>query len=200
MNFNKTASRMFARSSILTALLSLAVAFSANAQSVSVDITLNPAGNFKAETKAVTGYAVKAGDGYAAENIQVDISNLETGVSLRDKHTKKHLGFPKHKIIKLVKASGKGGTGEAEIQVMDKTQKVNGTYKMSGSLLEAQFKMTLSSLGIKDISYMGIGVEDTVVVNVTVPVKAGAMPAKASATAAPAKARVPANAKKPKKK
>lgn len=182
----------------MAALVSiLSMAFSAQAQSVSVDVTLNPAGSFKAETKAVKGHAYKVGDGYAAENIIVDVSNIETGVSLRDKHTRKYLGVPKYKTVKLIKAAGKGGKGEGEIQVMDKVQKVSGTYTVNGNMLSATFPMTLSTLGITNVSYMGIGVEDKVVVNVTVPIKDG--PSK-QAAASSAKARVPANTKSKKKK
>lgn len=177
--------------------------FAGFAQSVSVDVELNPAGNFKAETKQVTGAAYRTPDGgYAAENIVVDIRNLETGVSLRDKHTRKRLGAPKYSHVKLLKATGKNGKGEATIQVMDKTQKVAGTYKVNGNMLEAQFPMSLSELGIKDVSYMGIGVEDKVTVHVTVPIKdapakvAAAAPAKAAPqAAAKANARKPASAK-----
>jgi hypothetical protein len=153
--------------------------FNVYAQSVSIDVTLNPAGNFKIETKQVTGTAYKTGDGFAAENILVDIRNLQTGVSLRDKHTRKHLGVPKYNSVKLIKATGKDGTGEALIEVMDKQQKVNGTYKVNGAMLEAEFPMVLSGVGIKDVAYMGIGVEDTVTVHVSVPIKETAAPAKA---------------------
>lgn len=194
--------------SFLATLVTVAVPCIVHAQFVSVDVVLNPAGSFKAETHDVKGTAYKTPDGgYKADNITVDIRNLETGVGLRNTHTRKHLGVPKYPQVKLVNAKGKDGKGEATIQVMDKTQKVHGTYKVNGSTLEAEFKMTLSQLGIKDVAYMGIGVEDTVTVHVQVPVKEGAPPAKKSA-AAPAKsastkkapARHAASVKKTKKK
>jgi hypothetical protein len=188
-------------------ILTFVAATAAHAQSVTVDVSLTPAGNFKAETNQVTGTAYKSGDGYTAENIVVDIRNLKTGVDLRDKHTRKHLGVPQYSSVKLIKASGKGGKGEATIQVMDKTEKVNGTYKVNGNKLDAVFKMTLSGVGIKDVAYMGIGVEDSVTVHVTVPIKEGAPVKVAPAASAKGKTsaqsqsaaqpRVPASASHP---
>lgn len=140
------------------------------AQSVAVDVTLVPAGSFKAETKKITGKAFKSPQGVMAENITVDLKSLTTGVSLRDKHLKDHLMVSKYPQAKLIKAIGRSGKGKATIEVKGKKQTVNGTYKINGSMLDAEFKMILSELDIKDIKYMGVGVSDEVVLHISIPI------------------------------
>lgn len=145
-------------------------------QSVVVDVTLNPMGDFKAKSSAVKGFATKAGDEFKAENIIVDLKTLKTGVELRDEHTQKHLGVKEHPEAILLKARGKGGKGVAKIKIKGIEKEVRGTYKLlnGGKQLEATFPVTLSDFDIKDINYMGVGVEDEVQVTVVVPVQEGA--------------------------
>lgn len=147
--------------------------FSANAQNVGavVSITLSPAGSFKAESTKVTGTAQKTADGVKAENIEVHLKNLSTGVSLRDKHAKEYLMVDKYPTAKLIKAEGKGGKGKATVEIKGVQKEVTGTYKIVGSLLQAQFKLLLSDVKIKVDRYMGVGPKDEVTINVTVPIK-----------------------------
>ncbi|MCC6138864.1 MAG: YceI family protein [Bdellovibrionaceae bacterium] len=147
--------------------------FSANAQNVGavVDVKLSPAGSFKGETSKVTGSAQKTADGVTAENIEVDLTSLKTGVDLRDKHTKERLMVDKHPKAKLIKAEGKGGKGKATIEIKGIQKEVTGTYKIAGNMLQAQFKMLLSDLDIKNVRYMGVGAKDEVIISVTVPIK-----------------------------
>lgn len=142
------------------------------AQGVSVAVTLNPAGSFKAETTSVKGFATKTADGVMAENIEVDLRTLTTGISLRDKHTKKHLMADKYPMAKLIKATGKGGKGTATIEIKGIKDEVSGTYEIKGDSLVAKFPIHLKDLKIEDINYMGVGVEDDVQLTVTVPIKA----------------------------
>lgn len=141
------------------------------AQSVSINVSLSPAGSFVAETKSVKGFAVKTADGVKAENISVDIRTLQTGITLRDKHLKERLGVSKYPVVRLVKAVGKNGKGEALIDIKGMKQKVKGEYTIEGKTLKSNFKMRLSDLNIKDANYMGVGAEDEVTVNVQVPLK-----------------------------
>ncbi|MCB9073783.1 MAG: YceI family protein [Bdellovibrionaceae bacterium] len=144
--------------------------------SVEIDVKLSPAGSFKAQTKKVQGRAYRNGDDVVAENIIVDLKNLSTGVGLRDKHLKEHLMVEKYPEAKLVKATGKGGKGVASLIVKGKNQKVEGTYKVKGDTLVAEFPMTLSATDINDVRYMGVGVKDEVIVHVNVPISDGPMP------------------------
>ncbi len=140
--------------------------------SLEIDVVLSPAGSYQAKTAEVSGTAHRTADGVVAEDITADLSTLKTGIGLRDKHTKEHLLVSKHPKAKLIKATGKDGKGEATILVMGKKQKVQGTYKIEGETLKAEFPMTLSELNIKDVRYMGIGVKDTVTIHVSVPLEA----------------------------
>lgn len=153
------------------------------AQEAEVAVVLKPAGNFKAKTAEVKGAAFKNGDTYQAENIVVELSNLQTGIELRDKHTKKHLEVEKYPQAVLLKATGKGGKGEGVIKIRDIEQKISGTYEAEGNFLIAHFPLKLSDFKITGIKYMGVGVDDTVQLTVKVPVQASA----ATPTTVPAK-------------
>ncbi len=138
---------------------------------VEIDVSLSPAGSYKATTTEVKGVAYRTADGVAAENIEVDFRNLKTGINLRDKHTRDRLAVDKYPQAKLVKAIGKSGKGEAQISVRGKKIKVKGTYKIENENLTAEFPIEISTLDIKDVRYMGVGVKDTVTIHVTVPLE-----------------------------
>lgn len=139
---------------------------------VKVDVGLSPAGNFQAETGRVTGFAYKTKNGVRAENVKIDLRSLKTGLPLRDKHTKEHLVTNKYPQAKLIKAIGKGGKGEALIEIKGKKKKVKGTYSIEGKTLKARFPVKLADFGIKNIRYMGMGVKDEVTINVDLPLQA----------------------------
>lgn len=152
-------------------IVTMGVSAAAMAQSVVVDVVLNPMGDFKAKSSAVKGEAVVKGDEVSAENIVVDLKTLKTGVELRDKHTQKHLETEKFPEAILVSAKGKGGKGTGKIKIRGVEKDVSGVYKVDGKVLKAKFKLKLSDFGIEDINYMGVGVEDEVTLSVIVPVK-----------------------------
>lgn len=155
--------------------VTLVVAFGFSAtvygQSVSVGVVLNPMGDFKAKTTDIKGMAVVNGDEVSAENIVVNLKNLKTGVELRDKHTLKHLQVDKYPEAVLAVAKGKGGKGQGRIKIRGIEKNISGTYKISGKKLLAEFKLNLSDFKIEDISYMGVGVEDEVTLQVVIPIK-----------------------------
>ncbi|MBO9665906.1 MAG: YceI family protein [Bdellovibrio sp.] len=159
--------KMFVASMLVTLGVS-----SAYAQSAMVDVVLNPMGDFKAKTTQVKGEATVKGDEVSAQNIVVNLKSLTTGVELRDKHTQKHLETTKFPEAVLVSATGKGGKGTGKIKIRGVEKEIAGTYKVQGKILSADFKLNLSDFGMTDINYMGVGVEDTVTLHVTVPVKA----------------------------
>ena len=155
------------------------------AQEAEVAVALKPAGNFKAKTTEVKGAAVKNGDTYQAENVIVELGNLQTGIELRDKHTKKHLEVEKYPQAILLKATGKGGKGEGVVKIRDIEQKISGTFETEGNFLIAHFPLKLSDFKITGIKYMGVGVDDTVQLTVKVPVKAAEMAKPVAAEAKP---------------
>lgn len=139
---------------------------------VVVDVTLNPAGDFKAKTSEVTGAVTKSGSEYTAENVRVKLGKLSTGIELRDKHTLKYLAAKEHPEVILVSAKGKDGKGTGTISIKGIQKEFSGTFKVidGGQFVLAEFKLNLSDFKITDISYMGVGVEDEVTVHVTIPV------------------------------
>jgi polyisoprenoid-binding protein YceI len=141
------------------------------AQSVTIDITLNPMGDFRAKTSDVKGFALLKGDQVTAENITVNLKSLKTGLELRDKHTQKYLDTVTYPEAILVSASGKAGKGSGKLKIRGIEKDVEGTFKIEGKMLKADFKVNIADYGIKDINYMGVGVEDIVVIHVVVPVK-----------------------------
>lgn len=166
----------------IAAVLAFVIGNAAFATGVEIDVTLSPAGSYKATTKKVTGSAYKTADGgVAAENVAIDLRTLTTGIGLRDKHTKEHLLVSKFPEAKLVKATGKDGKGTATLEIKGKKITVSGTYKIEGNALKAQFPVTISEVDIKDVRYMGVGVKDVVTVNLDLPL--GEAPKRSTASA-----------------
>lgn len=162
------------KSSILTLSLLLSISFistASHAQMAIVDVSLRPAGSFKVKTSEVKGFAEKKADHFEAHNIVVNLKGIQTGVSLRDEHTKKHLEVEKFPEAVLVSATGKDGKGEGVIRIRGIDHKIQGSYKLEGNNLTAQFPLKLSDYKIEGIKYMGVGVSDEVTLLVTLPVK-----------------------------
>lgn len=155
----------------ISLILSLGLSQAVQAQQVVVDVTLNPMGDFKAKTSEVKGFATVKGDEVMAENIVVNLLSLKTGLDLRDKHTQKHLDTKQFPEAVLVSATGKAGKGKGKIKIRGVEKSVDGTYKVEGKMLNAEFKLNIADFGMKDINYMGVGVEDFVTLHVSIPVK-----------------------------
>ena len=179
-------------------LLSLANFAFAQDNTVKAYFVLNPMGDFVGTMKVISG-SVSLKDGkFKGKNIVVDLKSLSTGMDLRDDHAKnKYLDVKKYPTAILLEAVGANGVGKARIKVRDMESLVNGTYKVSssGKNLKAEFKIKLSSFGIADVNFKGIGVEDEVRVEVVVPVVRetdSATPKKAAAKAKPAAVATPA--------
>lgn len=152
-------------------VLVLLISTSLFASEAVVDIRLSPAGNFSAKTPAVTGFAKKVGTKVVAENIVVDLKTLKTGIKLRDEHTLKYLDVQNHPTAILIKAEGENGKGTGVIKIRNIEKPIQGTFKMSGANLMAEFPILLSDFKIEGIRYMGVGVKDQVTIKVNVPVK-----------------------------
>lgn len=153
--------------SFLVSLLSVAAMAEAGATAA---VELFPAGSFKAKTSEVTGEAVLIGDKVTAQSIVVKLKNLKTGISLRDKHaTEKYLEVTKFPDAVLTNATGSGGKGKGKLKIRGIEKEVSGTYKVNGNELTAEFPINLSDYGITGVKYMGVGVNNSVNLAVTVP-------------------------------
>ncbi len=161
--------------SMLAGVLVLSFSSLVFAQSATVDVVLNPMGDFKAKTSDVKGTATVNGTEVSASNIIVNLKSLKTGVDLRDKHTQKHLQTEQYPEAVLISATGKDGHGTGKIKIKGVEKDISGTYKVEGKMLHAKFKLNLPDFDIKDINYMGVGVEDEVTIDVSVPVAEAAV-------------------------
>lgn len=136
------------------------------------DVSLTPAGDFKAKVVEVKGFATVNGNTVIAENVVVNLKNLKTGLALRDKHAReKYLEVDKYPEIILLKAIGKAGKGRGRVKYRGVEKDIAGTYAVKGNVLQAQFPLNLSDFNIKGVKYMGVGVENEVKINVEIPVK-----------------------------
>lgn len=138
---------------------------------VTVDVALNPMGNFEAKTSSVSGTATMKGDEVSAQNIVVNLKSLKTGVDLRDKHTQKHLDTGKFPEAILISANGKGGKGTGKIKIRGIEKEISGSYKVDKNMLKADFDLQLNDFKIENINYMGVGVEDKVTLHIAIPIK-----------------------------
>jgi len=141
------------------------------AQIASVQVSLRPAGSFIGKSSSVQGFAQQKGDHVEAHNIIVNLQNLETGITLRNEHTKKHLDTEHFPTAVLVSAQGKNGKGTGIIKIKGIEKPITGSYEIHGKTLIATFKLNLSDFKIDHIKYMGVGVADEVQISVEVPVR-----------------------------
>jgi polyisoprenoid-binding protein YceI len=136
------------------------------------DVSLTPAGSFTAKCDTVKGEAVLKGNTVTADKIVVDLRNLKTGISLRDKHSRdKYLEVDKYPEAILTDGKGKDGKGTGKLKIRGIEKAVSGSYTIKGDTLFAEFPIKLSDYDIKKIKYMGVGVDDEVTIKINVPVK-----------------------------
>ncbi|MBY0518756.1 MAG: hypothetical protein K2P81_17730 [Bacteriovoracaceae bacterium] len=154
-------------------LLALGFIFSASvfaAGTVKVQVTLSPAGSFTAHSEKVRGFAEKSGSKYVAKELTVEVGTLKTDLDLRDEHFQKRLGGPKSKIL-IQNAVGENGKGVATMVANGKSNPISFVYKAEGSQIVARFNAKPSDFGITDVKYMGIGVEDKITIDATIPAR-----------------------------
>ena len=147
----------------------------ASTKNLSIKVALSPAGSFTITSNKIKGRVyIDSNGNLIAKNIKIPVKTLKTGIELRDNHLKKKLGHEKDKkaVLLLVEAEGANGKGKAKFRVLKKEQTTDFTYKkLSKNIGEANFTLKLNNFGISGISYMGVGVKDTVNVSVKLPFK-----------------------------
>ena len=136
-----------------------------------IEVTLFPAGDFKGTTTKIEGFAVQRNNEIVADGVRVDLRELKTGIQLRDTHTQRQLNTQIFPYAKLLHAHGTAGRGEADIEIRGVKKHISGTYAKKDNEITATFPIQLSDFGIKNIKYMGVGVEDSAKITVTIPLK-----------------------------
>lgn len=139
----------------------LFLSFSVFGSEIKVAVELSPAGSFEIKTNTVKGSLKKNGENYISKRISVPTSKLSTGIELRDKHLKEKLETS-YIHMRNIKASGGKGTGEIEVKGIKK--EVKFTYKIENSKMNFKMNLNLPDFKIEGIKYMGVGVQDVVVV------------------------------------
>lgn len=134
-------------------------------------VTLSPAGSFQAVSSKAKGNVIKQGDSFTADKISVSIESLKTGIDLRDEHTWKHLNSSKHPKAILTKVKGEGGKAVGTLEVNGVKKPVSMTYKVAGSDINAKFSVKASDFKLPKAEYLGVGVNDVIVIEATLPYK-----------------------------
>jgi polyisoprenoid-binding protein YceI len=159
---------------------------------IAVVCPLTIGGNFEAKTTAVDGEVVPAAGGAIKGALLVDLMKLDTGISLRNRHLRNNYlevqkgdGFAVAKLenIKVERLPGKT-TFSGTLKLHGQQREVKGTADVqqagNGYKLTATFPVRVSEFQIPEPTYLGVGVQDEVTVNVTLT----AAPAAAAATTA----------------
>lgn len=141
---------------------------------VKIMVELNPGGSFIAQSANVKGFAQVSSTGYTAEGILLDLNSLMSGIELRDSHMKvKYFETTKFPTASFSQGKTQGNTKEGNfsgiLTVHGVPQNVQGTYSANDQEVTGRFKCTLSQFNIPPAKYMGVGVEDSVEVEVTLP-------------------------------
>ena len=151
---------------------------------VSVKCPMTIGGSFDAKTTALTGTISIAGASALDGSLAVDLRTLDTGISLRNDHLRekylevdKGAGFDKAVLSDItlngLKAEGPDGKGtfSASLTLHGVKKTVSGPAEVrkagAGSRVKASFPVNLPDYNIAEPRYLGVGVKDTVQVDVT---------------------------------
>jgi polyisoprenoid-binding protein YceI len=138
---------------------------------VKISVELSPTGSFAAESANVVGAAAQKDKAYSASQVTLDLNTLKSGVALRDQHMKnKYFQTSKFPKATLTQGTAKDGKFTGTLNVHGVSRPVSGTYQIQGKEIVGKFKCTLSEFEIPKAKYMGVGVEDSVDVEVVIPI------------------------------
>ena len=138
---------------------------------VTLYVTLSPAGSFQAVSNKAKGDIIKQGEVFTADKISVSIESFKTGIELRDEHTWKHLKSDKHPEAILTNVKGQDGKATGVLEFSGVRKPVTMTYKVSGSEIDARFSVKASDFDLSKVEYLGVGVNDVIVVEAKLPYK-----------------------------
>lgn len=150
---------------VLGACLFSLSSFAAN--KITLFVNLSPAGSFQAVSEKAKGNIIKDGETFTADKISVSIESFKTGIDLRDEHTWKHMNSAKHPKAVLSDVKGQGGKAKGTLEVNGVKKPVDITYAVKGQDIEAKFTVKASEFGMAKAEYLGVGVNDSIDVQVT---------------------------------
>jgi len=160
---------------LITLLAATASAETLSVTSAEVRITcpLTVGGSFEAKTSALTG-EVTISDGGVAGTFRLDLTTLETGIGMRDRHLRdKYLEVGRQEFATALltdiqldptsAAHGGEGTFTGQLTLHGVTQPITGTATITaGQRVVAVFPISIPAHGIKKPRHLGIGVRDQI--------------------------------------
>lgn len=157
---------------------------------VTVVCPMTIGGSFEAKTTALSGSVTPGSGGTVKGTLAVDLVNLDTGISLRNRHLRNNylevqkgpdFSTAKLENIKLEKLPGKT-TFKGTMTLHGQQHEVSGTADVQqdgkGYRVQATFPVQISAFQIPEPTYLGVGVKD----EITVQVNLVAAPATAATT------------------
>ena len=134
-----------------------------------VFVSLSPAGSFEISTSRFKGGKIKkSGNTYSVSEIYVPTEKLTSGIDLRDEHIRDRI---KNETVMVKSATGKNGQGKGIIVIRDIAKEFSFSFEaLSGNFIKAKFSLNLSDFKIPNLSYMGVGVENEIKLEVVLPV------------------------------
>ena len=106
-----------------------------------------------------------------ADILSVNIKTLKTGIDLRDEHLWKHLNAEQHPKVTLTNIKGKDGKATGTLEVSGKKLPIDITYSEQDGSINAKFNVKCSAYKLAKAQYLGVGVEDIVIGEATLPFK-----------------------------
>ncbi|HXH75001.1 MAG TPA: YceI family protein [Bacteriovoracaceae bacterium] len=137
--------------------------------SITLSVGLTPAGSFQAVSKKPKGNLIKRGNTFTADKISVSIESFKTGIDLRDEHFWKHLNSAKHAKAVLTNIKAQDGKGTGMLEVNGVKKPVNVSYSVKGEEVVASFSVKASDFSLPKATYLGVGVNDSVQIQATIP-------------------------------
>lgn len=137
---------------------------------LALNVELSPAGSFQATTDKVKGQIQKNKDGsFSAKELVVSTQSMKTGIDLRNEHFWKHLSSDKHPKVTLSDVKGKDGKATGNLEIGGVKKPIDISYTESGKNITASFDVSNADFKLPAANYMGVGVEDKVHGEVTLP-------------------------------
>lgn len=154
---------------LLALCLAFTISFAYAKGEIKINVKLTPAGSFEGVSNKLKGKLVKRGGVFVADRMYVSLNSFKTGIELRDEHFAKHLNASKHPRATLTNLKAQNGQGTAVLEVNNVKRRINISYTEKGKEVIAKFQVKNSEFGLPKAKYLGVGVEDNVVVHVTAP-------------------------------
>lgn len=139
---------------------------------ITLYVTMTPAGSFQPVSKKPKGNLIKENGSFTADKISVSIESFKTGIDLRDEHFWKHLSASKYPKAILSQLKAQDGKGTASLEVNGIKKPVSIAYVEKGSEILAKFKINASDFSLPKAEYLGVGVDNIVVVEASLSFKA----------------------------